>query len=514
MVKTASGSFFAIGIVHAGDVPGVEHLPFVLTKENNKTSETGLVVLLKQYADYPETRSTTVSLRFDISSNNNEEKEDVFLWTNLESGAEGKGLLLKASQSKSTESSVSLCTFFCDKCHKWKPVGEVRMTIGTKPKSTTSCLYCVVFRDEPTSESDLQSSWEFVCGGLVRKNVGVDLIATNPMLTSKTTSAIVWEAFEIFSERPLFEYVVMNAKKEMTKVAITFREACCAVQRIISRTDTTVQSSPMMWFVSPNECQGNTNTNETNVLCGLVQLAAVAAGHIVVPLPPAVARSQRAVSDLIVSHKNDGYIIWCSVGGTEHNNKNIELHGIKMVHFANLGDVLVGDDVDVVMNQSSNGDRPSCGALLFTSGSSSSPEEAKAIYFPEHLVRPTEGLANTAPFVTLDFQSYDPTYILSLLQTIQCGGSRAVMNNSVVGICSGEAQILRPTHVGAPPEFWTTLLRIVDGGDGGTNDTQKKTCLLGDRVLVATTGGAPLPPTVAQRVNKYVLCSADGNGSD
>jgi long-subunit acyl-CoA synthetase (AMP-forming) len=66
------------------------------------------------------------------------------------------------------------------------------------------------------------------------------------------------------------------------------------------------------------------------------------------------------------------------------------------------------DDVDVI---------------LFTSGSSGG---TKGVEFARDLVLPSEGAATCYPFITLDFQTFDPTYVLSILQTMLCGGSRLV----------------------------------------------------------------------------------------
>lgn len=83
-------------------------------------------------------------------------------------------------------------------------------------------------------------------------------------------------------------------------------------------------------------------------------------------------------------------------------------------------------------------------AVLFTSGSTGIPKGAVSfilflninfIYlytiflisqkiFTEDLMMPSEGVANVQPFVRVDFQSYDPSFSLSILQTMLCGGSR------------------------------------------------------------------------------------------
>ncbi len=72
---------------------------------------------------------------------------------------------------------------------------------------------------------------------------------------------------------------------------------------------------------------------------------------------------------------------------------------------------------------------------------------------------PREGVATCFPFITLDFQNFDPTFVLSLLQTMHCGGGRAVTSGAMENLFQ-EIRALSPTHIGAPPAFWSQLHRM------------------------------------------------------
>jgi hypothetical protein len=50
------------------------------------------------------------------------------------------------------------------------------------------------------------------------------------------------------------------------------------------------------------------------------------------------------------------------------------------------------------------------------------------------------------PYVRLDFQSFDPSFVLSLLSTMQSGGSRAMVKD----LCDlmGDMRLAKPTHIG------------------------------------------------------------------
>jgi len=92
------------------------------------------------------------------------------------------------------------------------------------------------------------------------------------------------------------------------------------------------------------------------------------------------------------------------------------------------------------------------GAILFTSGSTGKPKGAP---FSDDLLRPVGPVTTLHPFVRVDFEPFDPTLCLSLLQTVRCGGSRA--------LSGGLAQLMedfkevRPTHVAATPVLWNSI---------------------------------------------------------
>ena len=160
---------------------------------------------------------------------------------------------------------------------------------------------------------------------------------------------------------------------------------------------------------------------------------------------------------------------------------------------------------------------------------------------------PSEGVANVQPFVRVDFQAYDPSFALSILQTMMCGGSRLfsmyafssyiffsalflhflsssrlLSTLNVLISCSSldtmleDFQIGRPTHVGATPIFWNGLyqeflVRLSKEARVNQAEPENKRksrqeltnrvagqvrALLGNRLIVATSGGAPISAEV------------------
>ncbi|KAL6042906.1 hypothetical protein QOT17_024168 [Balamuthia mandrillaris] len=151
-------------------------------------------------------------------------------------------------------------------------------------------------------------------------------------------------------------------------------------------------------------------------------------------------------------------------------------------------------------------------AILFTSGSSGEPKGAA---YTEALLRPSKGVSHVVPLVKMDIQPFHPSFLLSLLSVMHAGGRRAFCTD--LGCLLEDARIARPTHINAPPVFWTMLQREHahrlaealahnDALPSRSRHTraqlqkevsQQVRALLGNRlVAVAAGGAAPSPMTM------------------
>ncbi|MDP2438021.1 MAG: thioester reductase domain-containing protein [archaeon] len=154
-------------------------------------------------------------------------------------------------------------------------------------------------------------------------------------------------------------------------------------------------------------------------------------------------------------------------------------------------------------------------AILFTSGTTSLGASVKGAPFEEHHFYPSEGTCNVLPYVRIDFQPYDPTFALSIVQSCQCGSQR-VFARGLDTLLTTDCRLLRPTHIGASPTFWTNIHQLYLSELGSSvgvttaaassqssapsweliqdRAAKKIKALLGNRLLGATVGGARCPP--------------------
>ncbi|KAH3759906.1 fatty-acid-coa ligase FadD [Pelomyxa schiedti] len=153
-------------------------------------------------------------------------------------------------------------------------------------------------------------------------------------------------------------------------------------------------------------------------------------------------------------------------------------------------------------------------ALIFTSGTSGTP---KGVLFTDEFVTPKNPISTVQPFVRIHFQSYDQSFILSLLSLMKYAGCVAFSRNGAASVLD-DMQYARPTNVGAPPVFWNTLykefcLQLTSESKGNPKadhaSLQQKVAQhlaqqTGNRIKIATSGGAPISREVVQFMRDFL----------
>eukprot|EP01130_Rhizamoeba_saxonica_P012486 TRINITY_DN5267_c0_g1_i1.p1 TRINITY_DN5267_c0_g1~~TRINITY_DN5267_c0_g1_i1.p1 ORF type:complete len:893 (-),score=173.01 TRINITY_DN5267_c0_g1_i1:175-2757(-) len=153
-------------------------------------------------------------------------------------------------------------------------------------------------------------------------------------------------------------------------------------------------------------------------------------------------------------------------------------------------------------------------AILFTSGSTGPP---KGAIYTEKLMMPSGGVPSVCPLVKIDIQKFHPSFLVSLLSFMRCGGRRVISTD--LGKLLDNISIVRPTHISAPPVFFNGLYReylsrVSRNQKSKSSIAKDIRLILGNRLLNVSSGGAPIASNVIKFCrNTLDLDMADLYGS-
>lgn len=147
-----------------------------------------------------------------------------------------------------------------------------------------------------------------------------------------------------------------------------------------------------------------------------------------------------------------------------------------------------GEENQIDISPSCDLSNKTVSAILSTSGSTGVP---KGAMFTEELIIPNDNFTLISPNIRIDYQPFDPVLLLSLMSTIKYGSSRGLTNLNQMW---NDIQIIRPTSIGLTPSLWNFIyknyLSKLKKNEKQIRDD------LGGRLIVGTTGGGSISPTV------------------
>jgi thioester reductase-like protein len=156
-----------------------------------------------------------------------------------------------------------------------------------------------------------------------------------------------------------------------------------------------------------------------------------------------------------------------------------------------------GEQNEININPSIDLSNKTISAILSTSGSTGYP---KGAIFTEELIIPNDSFTLISPFIRIDYQPFDPVLLLSLMSTIKYGSCRGLTNLNEMW---NDIKIIKPTSIGLTPSLWNIIYKnYLTKLNRNTTQLEEEQIQkeiredLGGRLIVGTTGGGAISPTV------------------
>ena len=443
--------FVGVGFFICGDVVGRPTIMYRLTQVE------GGDVLLKEYETNPVTAGITVAYTNfvrGVKPGGIRSLRLQGLWKNVAAGTSGEFVCDESGIN------VPCASAFCAGCSTWLSIGSLLRIDELAPIGVNVlCFSCASSRKE---HDVVHPCW----------SVGLEVVTAS----GATCSEIVRDSLTraAFSKMPLLSTIKSSSAVIMSYAQV--EQAVAVRSRNFLR-----QFTPPPPAMLLNRPVVFLRGRSSSILHAIATLAVFLARGVVCPVPGRCAHM--SISELqrwvigVVDATNS--IIWDTddSSATEQLDGNERISSFQSLPLTVWPPFAANEPV----------------AVLFTSASTSSL--GKPLAFTEDLALPLEGSSAVFPFASLDFQEYDPTYCLSLLQTVKNFGERSIVS-SVEELDAGLA-VLEPTHIGAPPSFWISkeacLFDLLRQGESEAAAAQKTRLGFGRRLISATSGGARLP---------------------
>ena len=488
----------------AADIPNKPVMFYTLQGSYNAKNNS--FSLVKVYERSAQTSGYELEYNGTLESDENEEhgfwlKGD---WKNAKGGSYGQFLCKK--QPVTTNLTSHLCV--CETCNRCIQPGESRWSCSECSLPWICCDSCHISKDI-THQHDLSP----------------EILTQSKTATGVTTASLVCDAFECFGARPFLYYHSPSSSDNVACLHYDDVKKYCALFMSGMNEISPLKKGerPLVAFcadMSPSYV--------------MAMIACIVRGYVIVPVhasldeesilqifnraQPNICFYDQTRRSLVSTLSDSSVSTWIelteeiiptedlTVSGKAENENSLFLTDIFAVGKKNNPQGLINQEW---VSESSQEDVV---AVLFTSGSTGTP---KGAMFTEELVFPTEGTTTVMPYIRMDFQLFDPSFILSIVSTMQCGGSRVLSNPNHL---MDDFLSIRPTHIGATPVFWNSLFQEFlvtvnkqlqsnkhkEIEEIEINVAQEMRRKLGNRLFVATSGGAPISPQVLKLAKDHL----------
>lgn len=480
----SQSALLGVGVVHCGDVPSCPNLLYQLRGPSRMTPDGASVATLrKTYEEHTETAGVEVALElrsptaFPFATAQPLTGE----WRNPGSGAHGAAAFWPQRFAPDGRAEPSL--LHCDLCGCWIAPLTAHVRDPTSGVAR-ACLTCIVSDKEPTCEDDLRPAYDAVTHAAEASRPQAQLLDFDVEASGSNTATIAAAALQRFASRTLFTlYPCATDAAAGPPTNITYADAAADVARLgASLAQRAGADAPRLCVLIAG--------HSTDAATVVAALAAVCRGDVAVPLPPAVTADRASLDDVLEQVRLLGHpIVALAAPSVEPAASALLRDAVGQTCFVSF---TLADDTPLGDAEATGALPPprfeptpdAVVALLFTSGTTS---RSRCVEFTDALAMPTEGTAHLDPFIALDFARYDPTHLLSVLQTMRCGGARLVAPSPEAFFSVAAAG--QPTHIGAPPTTWAAVVKACP-----TRMAAQKA--LGKRLQVATCGGAAAAPSL------------------
>ncbi|KNC55984.1 thioester reductase domain-containing protein [Thecamonas trahens ATCC 50062] len=474
-VDKRAGRVFGAGFFEdSGDVPGSPVLTFTLAGRVDAAS--GAVTVVKHYdASHEATHGYDVEYTGAIEAGPDGLSRFTGSWRNVKGGSYGEAT---AVLQPSTSIATHIC--LCSICSKPVFPGETRWSCEACEASSPwyCCGACHV--------SDMAEAHEHYSELAPRTTCELNTA------TGASCGPLIADAFRRFADRPFIGQVTPDGSgvtiQSYAEVAAASWAYAAYFRAMLEQEKFDGKEPPRILLacdVSPAYVP--------------LTLGVVLSGAVLVPVHAALAGE--TLSELAALIQPAAVVVDGQVASKTQATMSCLVWEMGELAKAAKAEWEAGSEFEPVVR----GD-DEVTAVLFTSGSTGTP---KGSMFTESLMRPSAGNTVVVPLVRFDFQSFDPTFVLSLLSTMRLGQVR-IFASSMANM-RRDLEIARPTNLGAAPSFWASLYNeyraktvelMADGVLGRAEAAAAAGAAvkasLGNRLMVATSGGAPLSEQVAE----------------